>query len=130
MTWAPPANLATDMEQKPRRHMPIDGHTRKQLTAPTLTMRNAREICRSCADRAPANDHRMHVIITTWTRSNAAPTSKQPATTEEHLGHAGKNRLPKTTPRPKLRSTPSSLPNRNQRPASANHAAKMPPSTA
>ena len=52
---------------------------------------------------------------------------------KEHLGHAGKIRLPKPEPRPKLLSTPSSLPNRNQRPRNgrlSNHAAKMPPSTA
>ncbi|KAF7095540.1 hypothetical protein CFC21_097685 [Triticum aestivum] len=52
MTWALPANLATDMEQKPRRHMPTDGHTRKQPTALTLTTSNTGEICRICADRA------------------------------------------------------------------------------
>ncbi|XBH76625.1 hypothetical protein VPH35_103235 [Triticum aestivum] len=50
MTWAPPANLAIDMEQNPRRHMPTDGHTRKQPTAPTSTTRNRRKICRTCAD--------------------------------------------------------------------------------
>ena len=27
----------------------------------------------------PANDHQMPVIVTTWTRSNVAPTSKQPS---------------------------------------------------
>jgi len=51
---------------------------------------------------------------------------------KEHLGHAGKIRLPKPEPRPKLLSTPSSLPNRNQRPemaASANYTAKMPQTT-
>ena len=56
---------------------------------------------------------------------------------KEHLGHAGKIRLPKPEPRPEFLSTPSSLPNRNQRPRkgrlsklrgedAANHAAKMP----
>ena len=59
---------------------------------------------------------------------------------KEHLGHAGKIRLPKPEPRPKLLSTPSSLPNRKQRPRdgrlsklrgedAANHAAKMPQPT-
>ena len=32
---------------------------------------------------------------------------------KEHLGHAGKIRLPKPEPRPKFLSTPSSLPNKN-----------------
>ncbi|XBH98605.1 hypothetical protein VPH35_128093 [Triticum aestivum] len=57
MTWAPPANLATDMEQKPRRHMPTDGHTRKQPTALTLTTSNTGEICRTCADQPTTEDH-------------------------------------------------------------------------
>ena len=141
MTWAPPANLATDMEQNPRRHMPTDGHTRKQPTAPTLTTSITREICRTCADRAlrkrpPSACHRHR--MDTLHRSSDFKATKQP--TEEHLGHAGKIRLPKPEPRPKLLSTPSSLPNRNQRPRkgclsklcgedAANHAAKMPPST-
>lgn len=49
--WAPLVNLATGMEHraveqlhKPRRHMPTDGHTHKQTTAPTLTTSIAREI--------------------------------------------------------------------------------------
>ena len=130
MTWAPPANLATDMEQNPRRHMPTDGHTRKQPTAPTSTTRNRRKICRTCADHAHRKRPPNVCIVTTGHAPTQLRFQSYPATTEEHLGHVGKNRLPKTTLRPKLFSTPSSLPNRNQRPASANHAAKMPPSTA
>ncbi|XBJ16052.1 hypothetical protein VPH35_007777 [Triticum aestivum] len=44
-------------EQKPRRHMPTDGHTRKQPTTPTLTTSNTREICRICADQPTTEDH-------------------------------------------------------------------------
>ena len=113
--------------------MPPDGHTRKQPTTPTLTTSLTREICRTCADRArrsrpPSACHRHR--MDTLHRSSDFKATKQP--TEEHLGHAGKIRLPKPEPRPKLLSTPSSLPNRNQRPemaASANYTAKMPQPT-
>jgi hypothetical protein len=97
MTWAPPANLATDMEQEPRRHMPTDGHTRKQPTAPTLTTSNAREICRTCADRAsrkrpPNACHRHHLdslqrssdFKATSNHGRAPRTRREVPTTEDH----------------------------------------------
>ena len=113
--------------------MPPEGHTRKQPTAPTLTASLTRKICRTCADRAlrkrpPSACHRHH--LDPLHRSSDFKAIKQP--TEEQLGYAEKNRLPKSTPRPELLSTPSSLPNRNQRPemaASANYTAKMPQTT-
>ncbi|XBH72506.1 hypothetical protein VPH35_099783 [Triticum aestivum] len=122
------------MEHTPRQHMPTDGHTHEQLTAPTLTTTIAREICRTCADRArrkrpPSACHHHH--LDPLHRSSDFKATRQP--TKEHLGHAGKIRLPKPESRPKLLSTPSSLPNRNQPPQNgrlSNHAAKMPPSTA
>uniref|UniRef100_A0A8R7UK84 Uncharacterized protein n=1 Tax=Triticum urartu TaxID=4572 RepID=A0A8R7UK84_TRIUA len=113
--------------------MPTEGHTREQPTAPTLTMIITREICRTCTARAlrnrpPSACHRHR--LDTLHRSSDFKATKQPA--EEHLGHAGKIRLPKPEPRPKLLSSHHRCQTEIHAPemaASANYAAKMPQTT-
>ncbi|XBH54755.1 hypothetical protein VPH35_076988 [Triticum aestivum] len=76
MTWAPPVNLATDMEHATTAHANRWPHA-QATDSSALTTSNTREISRTCADHAhqpPNVCHRHH-----WTRSNAAPTSKQPS---------------------------------------------------
>ena len=91
-------------EQKPRRRMPTDCHTRKQPTTPTLTTSDTREICRTCADRAPKS------TSDTPGRSDYRSPSRDQSSSRRHLRC----------------QTEISAP---EKAASANYAAKMPQTT-
>ena len=84
--------------------MPIEGHTREQLTAPTLTTIITREICRTCADRAPKS------TSDTPGRSDYRSPSRDQSSSRRHLRC----------------QTEISAP---EKAASANYAAKMPQTT-
>ena len=70
----PPTKPRCKRRRSPCRPMPTTSHTRQHQTAPTLTTSIAREICWTCADRDLCQDHRLLVIVATWTRTTAPPT--------------------------------------------------------
>ena len=135
MTWAPPANLATDMKHELQRRKDIRRGVASVIVITGYLRTGDSDFTIELHQRSRPHKQLHRAMTAHANRWPHAPTTdnsdfddephkgnmqdlRRPCP-KEHLGHAGKIRLPKPEPRPKLLSTPSSLPNRNQRPQTA-----------